>query len=263
MGTTIHPTAIVDKGASIGADVTVGPYVVIEGDVEIGDGCEIKPHVVVGSGTRMGKRCRVFPGACVGLIPQDLKFGGEKTYLHIGDGTTIRECVTLNRGTKASGETRIGSGCLLMAYCHVAHDCVLGDNVVIANNLGMCGHVIVGSNVNIGGGVIIHQFCRIGDHSFIGFMSRISQDVAPFALVGPEPTRVVGVNKVGLERRGFSDERRQDIKRMYRMLFREDLTTQDALARIGESFGGNPDAELLVSFVKSSERGLLRMGADE
>jgi UDP-N-acetylglucosamine acyltransferase len=244
----------------IGNGTAVGPYTVIEDDVQVGCDCQIGPHTVLGSGTRLGDRCRVFPGACLGLIPQDLKFVGEKTYLHVGDDTTVRECATLNRGTKARGETRIGSHCLVMAYCHVGHDCVIGDHVVLANNLAMAGHVEVGDYATIGGIVPVHQFTRIGDYAFIGAASRPFQDVVPFALVAPDPTRVAGINKVGLERHGFTAERRNDISRAYRLLFRKHKRFADGLAELRERFPGNADVELIVSFCEGSTRGVMRMG---
>ena len=217
MASTIHPSAIIDKSAHIGDAVAIGPYTVIEGDVAIGDGTTIGPHVVIGQYTTIGRQCRIFNGASVGLIPQDMKFKGEKTTLRIGDRTTIREFCTLNRGTAASGETVIGNDCLLLAYCHVAHDCVLGDHAIISNNLGMAGHVEVGSYVTIGGVCAFHQFIRIGDYAMIGAFSYVSQDVVPFALTGSDPVRVADVNKVKLERCGFSPERIQEIKRAFRI----------------------------------------------
>ena len=263
MSTNIHPTAIIEPGSKIGTSVTVGPYTVIEGDVEIGDGCEIGPHVMIGEGTRIDQGCRIFNGACIGLIPQDKKFAGEKTNTFIGKNTLIREFVTINRGTSDSGETRIGDNCWIMAYCHIAHDCVLGNNVTISNNLAMAGHVQVGNHVTIGGIVPIHQFTRIGDYAFIAAVARPFMDVVPYAMCGGETeTRIVGVNKVGLERLGFSQERRQNIKRAYKILFRENLNTNDALARLNTTFPGNKDIELLTSFVSTSSRGIMRMKTD-
>jgi UDP-N-acetylglucosamine acyltransferase len=256
---TIHPTAIIDKGAIIGQDVAIGPYTVVEGDVEIGDGCELGPHVLVSPGTRIGKGCRIFKGASLGAFPQDLKFGGEKTLLRIGDNTTVREFCTLNRGTKATGETVIGSNCLLMAYCHIGHDCRLGNNLVAANNLNLAGHVEIGNNVNIGGVCAIVQFRKIGDYCHLTAYSLIKKDVAPFAMVAPGPMRVIGINRIGLMRAGFDTPRRTAIKKAYRMLFRDACTTAEALSRLSEEFSGNRDVETLIAFVKGSTRGLLRM----
>jgi UDP-N-acetylglucosamine acyltransferase len=259
MSVSIHPTAIVDPDTRMGRGVEIGAYTVIEGDVEIGEGCRIWPHVMIGSGTRIGNGSRIFKGASVGLEPQDLKFKGEKTYLRIGENTTIREFCTLNRGTEARGETVIGNNCLLMAYCHVAHDCIIGDNVVIANCLAMAGHVEVGDNVGIGGIVPIHQFTRIGEYAYIAAVARPFMDVVPYALCGGDPSRIVGINKVGLDRHGFDQQRKQTIKRAYKILFRKNLLLDDALKMLEEKFGDNRDIEKLIAFCRKSERGIMRM----
>jgi len=259
MVTIIHPTALIDRSAEIGADVLIGPYTVIEGDVVIGNGTKVGPHVMIGEYTSIGRQCNIFNGASVGLIPQDMKFKGEKTCLRIGDRTTIREFCTLNRGTAARGETVIGNDCLLLAYCHVAHDCVLGDHVIASNNLGMAGHVEVGSHATIGGMCAIHQFTRIGDYAMIGAFSYVSQDVVPFALTGSDPVRVVDVNKVKLERCSFSPERIQEIKRAFRVLFRGKLKLEESIGTLAEEFPGNEDVKRIIDFVKNSPRGILRM----
>ena len=259
MQTSLHPTAIVDPGAQIGTGVSVGPYSVIEADVVIGDGCAIGPHVVIGEGTRIGKECRIFHGASIGLIPQDLKFKGEKTYLRIGDRAMIREFCTLNRGTAARGETVVGNDCTLLAYCHVGHDCVIGDHLVASNNMALAGHVEFGNYVTIGGVCSFHQFTRIGDYSMIGATSYVTQDVVPFALTGPDPVRVAGVNKVKLERLGFAPERSESIKRAFRVLFRENLNAEDAMSKMALEFAGNEDVARIINFVKSSKRGIVRM----
>jgi UDP-N-acetylglucosamine acyltransferase len=257
---SIHATAILAEDVAVGSGTVVGPYAVIESDVQIGSDCQIGPHTVIGSGTRLGSRCRVFAGASLGLIPQDLKFAGEKTYLYVGDDTTVRECATLNRGTKARGETRVGSHCLVMAYCHIGHDCVIGDHVVLANNLAMAGHVEVGNYATIGGIVPVHQFTRIGDYAFIAAAARPFQDVPPFALVGAEPTRIVGINKVGLERRGFTPQRRSDISRAFRVLFRKHKRFADGVAELCKSHPDNADVDMIVKFCEASTRGIMRMG---
>jgi UDP-N-acetylglucosamine acyltransferase len=259
MAASIHSTAVIDRSAEIGAGVTVGPYTVVEGSVVIGEGTAIGPHAIIGEYTTIGRQCRIFHGAAVGLIPQDMKFKGEKTTLRIGDRTTIREFCTLNRGTAARGETVIGNDCLLLAYSHVAHDCVLGDHVIASNNLGMAGHVEVGSHVTIGGMCAIHQFTRIGDYAMIGAFSYLSQDVVPFALTGSEPVRVADVNKVKLERCNFSPERIQEIKRAFRTLFRGKLKLDEAIRSLAGEFPGNDDVRRLIDFAKKSERGILRM----
>ncbi len=262
MGTVIHPTAIVDKGALLGADVAIGPYSVVENDATIGDRCEIGSHVTIFSGTRLGAGCRVFKGASLGDKPQDLKFGGETTLLRIGDNCTIREFCTLNRGTKATGETVVGANCLLMAYCHVAHDCRIGDFLVAANTLNLAGHVEIGHHVNIGGTCAVTQFRKIGDYCHLAAYSLIVKDVVPFAITAPDPMRVVGINRVGLARTGFGEARRRTVKRAYKILFRSGLTASEACARLAAEFTGDPDVETIIAFVKSSMRGLLRMRDD-
>jgi UDP-N-acetylglucosamine acyltransferase len=258
---SIHPTAVVHPGAKLGNGVSVAPYALIEDNVHLGDGCEVGPHALVAWGTRMGKRCKVFHAATVGTIPQDLKFVGEETLCRIGDDTTIREYVSINRGTKANGETVIGSHCALLAYCHVGHDCVIGDHLVVSNSLAMAGHVIVGSHVTMGGMCSFHQFCRVGDHAFVGANSFVIQDVPPFALVAAQPTRIVGINKVGLERRGFDPDRRAAISRAFRILFRQNLLRDEAFAKLKAEFPGNPDIEALSTFVSASKRGVVQMGS--
>ena len=255
----IHPTAIIEPGARIGAGVNIGPYTVIEGDVVIGDGAQIGPHVVIGDGTRLGDRCRVFAGASIGLEPQDKKYAGEKTLTIVGEDTLIREYVTINRGTSATGETRVGKRGWIMAYCHIAHDCAVGDDATISNALAMAGHVTVGDHVTIGGIVSINQFCRIGDHAMVGARARISNDIAPFALVGTEPLRIVSHNKIGLERRGFTDGQLINIKRAYKILFRDGLPLDEALAKLDADFAGDANVKNLYDFIKGSERGFLRM----
>jgi len=258
----IHPTAIIEPGAQIGADVSIGPYAIIESDVVIGDGSEIGPHAMIGDGTRLGERCRIFLGAAVGLEPQDKKFAGEKTLTFIGDDTLIREYVTINRGTSATGATRVGARGWIMAYCHIAHDCAVGDDVTISNALAMAGHVTVGDHVTIAGIVSINQFCRIGDHAMVGARARVSSDIVPYALIGTEPLRVVSVNKIGLERRGFTTEQINNIKHAYKILFRDGLQLNDALTKIESEFPGDAAIKTLTDFVRGSEKGFLRMATE-
>ena len=256
----IHPTALVNPKARIGDHVGIGPYAIIEEDVEVGSDCEIGPHVLVASGTRIGQGCRIFKGATVGTVPQDLKFGGEKTKLVIGDHTMIREFCTLNRGTQATGETKIGSHCMLMAYCHVAHDCHIGDYFIAANLLSLAGHVTIGNYVRTGGSASVVQFLHIGDHSFLSAHTLTKKDVVPFALVAPEPLRIASINKVGLERAGFSEERRREIKRAYKTLFRSGLPHTEALLRLESDFPGNTDIASIIALARASKRGLVGMG---
>jgi UDP-N-acetylglucosamine acyltransferase len=263
LASNIHSTAIIDSDVQIGEDVTIGPYTVIESDVNIGDRCSIGPHAMIGQGTRIGDDCCIFKSASIGLIPQDKKFKGEKTFTFIGKNTLIREFVTINRGTNDRGETRIGDNCWIMAYCHIAHDCILGDDVTISNSMAMAGHVEIGSHVTIGGIVPIHQFVRIGDYAFIASVAKPFMDVVPYAMCGgDDKTRIVGINKLGLERHGFSSERRQNIKRAYKILFRENRTLQDALIHLEEKCRNNKDVEKIITFIKNSDRGIMRMKVD-
>lgn len=254
----IDPTAIIHCGAELASGVRIGPYSIIEEDVVIGEGCEIGPYVRVASGTRIGCGCRIFQGAAVGSDPQDLKFGAEKTFLRIGDHTTIREGCTINRGTKATGETVIGSHCYFMAYSHVAHDCVVGDYFVAANNCNLAGHVRVGNHVTTGGVAAIAQFCQVGDHSFLGAYSHICKDVVPFSMVVPDPMRIAGINRVGLARVGFEEPRRRQIQKAYKILFQSNLPLKEAVLALEGTFPGCPDVSNIIAFVKASRRSLLR-----
>jgi UDP-N-acetylglucosamine acyltransferase len=255
----IHSTAIIHPKATIGDHVDIGPYTIIEEDVDIGSDCEIGPHVLVASGTRVGKGCRIFKGASVGTVPQDLKFGGEKTFLFIGENTTIREFCTMNRGTKATGKTVVGNQCLFMAYSHVAHDCRIGNHVIMTNSTNLAGHVHIGNNVRIAGVASIVQFLSVGDYSFIGAYSLVVKDVVPFAMVAASPLRIVGINKVGLERSGFNEERRRQIRRAYKLLFRSGFAKEEALKRLETDFPENVDVASLAAFARAS-KGLIRMG---
>lgn len=254
----IHETAIISPQADLGEGVTVGPYAIIDGPAVIGDGTVVGPYVLIEGAVSMGQRCRVFSHAVLGTIPQDLKFEGEESNLVIGDDTTVREFVTVNRGTKASGTTRVGAGCLLMAYAHVAHDCVLADNVALANCATLAGHVDVGDYAFIGGLAAVHQFTRVGKHSYIGGMSRVSQDVIPYALTASDPTRVVGINIVGLQRRGFPPQARSALKRAYQIIYRENLNKTQAIAKLEAELGDFSEVRDVIDFLKSSERGILK-----
>jgi UDP-N-acetylglucosamine acyltransferase len=264
MSVKIHPTAIIDPAAKLGVDVVVGPYAVIEANVEIGDRTAIGSHAMVAWGTRMGAGCRIFNSASVGTIPQDLKFAGEETTLEIGDNTMIREFCTINRGTVAAGKTVIGSNCTLLAYCHVAHDCLVGNNVVASNSMTLAGHVTVGNDVTFGGFVGVHQFCRIGDFAFIQSYTRVLRDVITFAMCGGDPAkpRIAGINKVGLERRGYDEARRTKIKRAYKILFRQNLTIEQALPVLSEQFPCDEDIAAILSFIRGSRHGIIRMSEE-
>jgi UDP-N-acetylglucosamine acyltransferase len=252
----IHPTAVIDEQAEIGADVDIGPYAVIGPGVVIGDGTRIGPHVVVERDTSIGRECRVHPGAVLGGDPQDLKYTGESARLIVGDRTVVRECVTLNRGTSARGRTEIGSDCLIMAYAHVAHDCVIGDHFVIANAVNMGGHCDIGDWVIVGGVTAIHQFVQIGAHAFVGGSSAVRKDVPPYVKAAGDPLRLFGLNTVGLQRRGFTDEERAQLRRAYRLLFQSKRNLREALSETRRELDSAPHIDTLLSFIENSERGV-------
>ncbi len=252
----IHQTAVVAPGAQIGANVIIGPYAVIEDDVTIDDGCEIASHALVASGSRLGKNVKIHNGAVVGTIPQDLKFGGEKTKLVVGDNTVIREFATLNRGTHHRGETRVGSDCLLMAYSHVAHDCILGDHVIMSNSVNLAGHVVIGDWATLGGLVPVHQFVKIGAHAMIGGGCRVPMDILPYSLYGGLPPMVMGINQIGLKRRGFSSDTLAVLEKTFRILFRSKLNTTQAVERIKAEIQPIPEVQLVLEFIANSERGI-------
>lgn len=253
----IHPSAIIDPKAQIGENVKIGPFVIIENDVVIGDGTEIKSSAVIKSGARIGKECRIFQSAVISEIPQDLKFSGEKTLLEIGDRTTVREFCTLNRGTSELGKSSIGNDCLLMAYVHVAHDCVIGDKTILANGVQLAGHVSIGYHVTIGGMTPIHQFCNIGDHAFVGGGYRVVQDVPPYILASGEPLKFAGVNNVGLRRRGFPSESRMNIKRVYKQIFYSPMNMSESIKAIKSNIVQTEEVKIILDFIENSNRGLI------
>ncbi len=255
-GDAIHPTAIVDPEAELSAGVSVGPHAVIGPNVKIGEGTRIGSNVLIERDTTLGRECRIFHGAVLGTDPQDLKYGGEATELVVGDRTVIREYATLNRGTAASGRTVVGSDCLLMAYTHVAHDCQLGDRVILSNAVNMAGHVVIEDWAIVGGVVPIHQFVRIGAHAFVGGGSRIPQDVPPYCKAAGSPPKLYGLNSVGLERRGFSEETRKALKRAYRILFQSGLNVSQGVERAFEEVEQLPEVVYLLDFIRRSERGI-------
>ncbi len=258
MSNLIHQTAIVDRSVQIGNEVEIGPYSIIEAGVEIGDRCVVSSHVMIATGTRLDRGCRVFVSAVLGTIPQDLKFQGEKSSLHIGENTVIREFCTLNRGTAEGGAvTKVGSNCLLMAYVHVAHDCILGDNVILANGVNMAGHVTIEDYVGISGLTLIHQFTRIGRYSYIGGGSRVPKDVPPYILANGDPLKYFGLNTVGLKRRGFTSEQISAIKRTYHLIFRSGLNTTQAVDAVRSDLEMSEEIKIILDFIESSERGLI------
>jgi len=255
----IHPTAIIDKGAEIADDVGIGAYAVIASDVKIGQGCVIGSHAMIHQYTELGSGCHIFPYASVGSIPQDLKFNGEKSILKVGKNTVIREFATLNRGTgEGGGITEVGENNLLMSYTHVAHDCKTGNNVIMSNNATLAGHVITGDYVILGGFAAVHQFVHLGSHCYIGGKSAVVKDVPPFVIASGDRAVLHGLNKVGLERRGFSDETIMHLKKAYKLMFRLDLTVNQGLERIKNEVEITPEVEEFFKFIEKSERGITR-----
>jgi UDP-N-acetylglucosamine acyltransferase len=248
----IHPNAI------IGSGTTVGHFTTIENDVEIGENCWIGSNVSIMSGTRIGDHTRIFPGAIVGAVPQDLKFDGEASILEIGNHVTIREYCTINRGTKANYKTQIKDNCLLMAYVHIAHDCMIGERSILANNVNLAGHIEIGTNVVLGGLTAIHQFVKIGDHSMVGGGSLVRKDVPPFVKAAREPLCFVGINSVGLRRRGFSKDDVHHIQHIYRLLFQKGYNVTQALDVIESSISPSVFKDQVLAFIRNSDRGLMK-----
>ena len=256
----IHPTALVDPDARIPASCRIGPYCVVGADVEMGEDCELVAHVVLAGPTRLGANNRIFPYASIGQPPQDLKFAGEKTRLEIGDHNQIREFVTLHRGTVGGGGvTRIGSHTLIMAYAHVAHDCVIGDHVILANAATLAGHVTVEDWATVGALCPVHQYVRIGTYSFIGGGTTITKDVLPFSkTVAARDSHAYGLNALGLERHGFTRERIRKLHHAFKLLLASRLNTSQALEKLKAEGELGEDVELLVRFIESSERGIIK-----
>src|SRR5665213_120895 len=255
----ISPLAHIHPNATIGKDVIVDPFAVIEGEVKIGDGTHVMAHAVIMKNTIVGKSCNIFPGAVLGAIPQDLKFDGEETFVEIGDNTTIRECVTVNRGTKDKWKTKVGSNCLLMAYCHIAHDCILGDNVIIANSVQLAGHVEIGEWAIIGGMAAAIQFSKIGAHTYIAGGTEVIKDVPPYIKAGRAPLSYVGVNSIGLQRRGFTPEKINNILEIYRNIYMRGLNTTQATDFIEKEFPETEEKTEILNFIRESKRGILKV----
>lgn len=255
----VHPTAQVDAAARLGDGTTVGAFSVIGAEVSVGPGCEIGPHAVIEGPTVMGARCRVFPFACIGMAPQDLKYRGERTTIEIGDDNIFREGVTVHRGTVGGGGvTRIGSGNLLMAQTHVAHDCQVGSQIIFANAATLAGHVVVEDGATIGAFSGVHQFCRVGGHAYIGGYSVITQDALPYVLTVGNRAKSFGINVIGLERKQFAPEAIQALRQAYRTLFRSRLNLQEALDRLQTEFPSQPEVGRLAAFIRGSRRGVIR-----
>ena len=256
---TIHPTAIVDSNAELGSDVNVGPYTVISGDVKIGSGTTIGSHSTIDSYSDIGPNCEIYPHVSIGAPPQAIRYKGEKTITKIGQGSIIREFATIHRGTAfGEGLTEVGEENFLMAYTHIAHDCRTGKRVIMANNATLAGHITIGDYVTIGGLTAIHQFVRIGDYAYVGGKSALVKDIIPFVIAAGDRAKLHGINKVGLRRMGFSEETIMAIKKAYRILFRLGLTINEAMERLAAQGPLDPMVELMLSFIKSTERGITR-----
>jgi len=254
---TIHPTALVNPAAKLGENIIVGPFVLIESDVEIGDDCIIGPHAVIYNGARLGNRVKIFQGASIANFPQDLKFGGEKTLLIIGDDTVVREFATLHRGTLETGKSQVGKNCLLMAYSHIPHDCSVGDNCIIANSVQIGGHSHIEDWVIIGGLAGLHQFSRVGEHSMIAGAAKVTQDVPPYILAAHNPAEFNGLNVIGLRRRGFNAEDIQILKEAYGYLYSKSLNVSQAVEVIKSKFGDNIYVRKVLNFLNGSKRGIV------
>jgi UDP-N-acetylglucosamine acyltransferase len=254
-----HPTAIVHPHAQVACSVTVGPYSLIGENVELGEGTEVMSHAVIDGHTRIGKDNRIFPYASIGLAPQDLKYGGEPTCVEIGDGNTIREFVTIHRGTGERGVTRIGDHNLLMAYVHIAHDCTLGSHIIMANGASLAGHIEIQDHATVGPFCGIHQYSRIGAYSFLGAYSVVNQDILPYSrTTAPRPLEVLGTNRLGLERRGLSKEDLKDLEAAFRLLTRSKLNTTQALEAIEARGFMSSHVHALVEFIRTSQRGVAK-----
>ncbi len=255
---SVHPSAVVEDGAQIGADVEIGAYSVIGADVKVGDGTRIHPHVVVDGVTTIGQQCEIFPFACIGTQTQDLKFKSGATSVEIGNRTTLREYVTVNSGTNDGERTVVGSDCHILAYCHVAHACRVGNGVIMSNGATLAGDVIVEDQAIIGGLSGIHQFTRIGRLCMVGGMTKITKDCPSFMIVDGNPARVRGVNVIGLERKQVDSEARDTIKKAYRILYRDGLSTQQAIDEIKKTIEPSEELNQLLKFIESSKRGILK-----
>ncbi|MBS1583392.1 MAG: acyl-ACP--UDP-N-acetylglucosamine O-acyltransferase [Bacteroidetes bacterium] len=255
---SISKLASVHPDARIGKDVTIEPFATIYGDVEIGDGTWIGPNCTLMDGVRIGRKCRIFPGAVVGAIPQDLKFAGERTTAEVGDGSTIRECVTINRGTADRLKTAVGRNCLLMAYVHLAHDCILGDNIVIANSVNVAGHVTIDDWAILEGNVAVQQFMHIGAHSFIAGASLVRKNVPPFVKAAREPLSYIGVNVVGLRRRGYDDAAVARIEDIYREIFVRNTNVDRAVQNVEQTLPRSPERGQILDFIRNSPKGIMR-----
>ncbi|MCI2082012.1 MAG: acyl-ACP--UDP-N-acetylglucosamine O-acyltransferase [Bacteroidales bacterium] len=250
----------IDPGARIGKNVKIGPFCYISANVEIGDGTIVEPGAIIYDYVKIGKDCHVFPGAVIGAIPQDLKYDGETTYVEIGDRTTIRECATINRGTKARGVTKIGDDALIMSYVHVAHDCHVGNRCILTSYVGIAGETDVDDWAIIGGGTVVHQFSKIGTHAMVGGSCGVNKDVPPYALAANMPFSFEGINTVGLRRRGFTFDQIEEIKAIYKVIYESSATVADACSIAEQQFPDSQFCKTITSFIRSSKRGIVRSG---
>jgi len=254
----ISEKAFIHPGAQIGKDVTVDPFAYIAGDVIIGDGSWIGPNATVLDGARMGRNCKVFPGAVISAIPQDLKFAGEITSTEIGDNCTFREGATINRGTEAMGKTVMGDNCLMMANAHVAHDCVIGNNCILVNNVMLAGEVHIDDYAIMGGGSAAHQFTRVGAHAMISGGAMFKKDIPPYSIINHDPVGYVGLNKIGLKRRGFSQHKIEEIEKIYEIIYFSGRNVTQALQYLRENFKTTDELNYIIDFISASSRGILK-----
>ena len=248
----------IDPQAKIAKNVVVEPFVTIEKNVEIGSGTWIGSNVTIMEGARIGENCEIFPGAVISAIPQDLKFDGEDSLAIIGDNTIVRECATINRATKATGKTIVGNNCLIMAYAHIAHDCVIGNNAIIVNNVALGGHVEIGEYAIIGGITAVHQFIRIGKHCMVSGGSLVRKDIPPYVKAGREPLSFIGINSIGLRRKNFSEDEITEIQNIYRILYQKGNNNTQAINKIEIDFKISEIRDEIISFVRNSGRGIMR-----
>ena len=253
-----QPLAYIHSDADIARNVVIEPFVTIEKNVEIGKGSWIGSNVTIMEGARIGDNCRIFPGAVISAIPQDLKFKGEKSLAIIGNNTTVRECATINRGTSVTGKTEVGENCLIMAYAHIAHDCIIGNNCIIVNSVALGGHVTIGDFAIIGGLSAIHQFVSIGKHAMVSGGSLVRKDIPPFVKAAREPLSFVGINSIGLRRRGFSDDKIQEIQNIFRILYQSNNNNTQAIFKIETEITVSEVRDEIISFVQNSGRGIMR-----
>jgi UDP-N-acetylglucosamine acyltransferase len=253
-----QPLAYVHPGAKIAKNVVIEPFTTIHNNVVIGEGTWIGSNVTIMDGARIGKNCNIFPGSVISAVPQDLKFQDEETIVEIGDNTTLREYVTINRGTVDKGKTVVGKNCLIMAYCHIAHDCVVGDNCIFSNNSTLAGHVTVGNHVILAGMTAVHQFCTIGQHAFITGGSLVRKDVPPFVKGAREPMSYVGINSIGLRRRGFKSEKIREIQNIYRILYQKSFNNTQAARLIEAEMEATNERDEILQFIKNSKRGIMK-----